>query len=407
MPAMIRGSLFAAAWLAVAGCSFSGAEGDEPGGGGGDPVGGGGGGGGGNVKPEPPRCKFTYVDVCGLTAAPALTYATSTILDTSVDATCPHLIDQGEGRPELCVFFAQSIKVAAGATVRAIGTRPIAFVSSGAISIEGTLTASSSRARQNSPEVVGAGGGAVACTDWVEEPDDNANGGGGGAGASCSGKGGDGGKGNSNAGAGKPPAAMPATELTYVRGGCRGQTGGTDDDSPENGTPGPGGPPGGGLYLAASGELTIAATTGRVVANGGGGKGGGVLTGGGGGGSGGVIILEGKAVHRLGSLIANCGGGGQGGFMFRFNAGSPVNRIDGNDGADGELDGSAARGGNATLTFGTGGDSSETTQRNGRNGAGGAANLGAGGGGGGGAAGFIRILGPSDGTGTLSPPLSN
>lgn len=383
------------------------------------PDGGGGGAGGGGAgpgeEPEPQRCVFTYVDVCALVAGPALDYTSNTTIDTSVDTNCPHLIAQGIDRPEICLLYASSIAIAANVTVRAVGSRPIAFVSSGDININGILNASGACARngaggQDLPELVGAGGGTVECADFVQAPDNNATGGGGGAGGSLSGKGGNGGNGQAGggqAGGGDAPNAVPATELTYLRGGCRGQTGALDDET--NGEAGASGPPGGGIYLAAHGEITITATSGRVAANGGGGTGGEQTTngaGGGGGGSGGVIFLEGKLTHRNGVIVANGGGGGQGGYNFRISA-ATSDRRDGADGADGEMDGSVARGGSATLSATAfGGDGSDASQRNGRNGTNGTTSPGAGGGGGGGGAGFIRILGPSDGSGPLSPPLT-
>ncbi len=404
MAAMNRGRLIAMLALSLAGCSFSGSDGNVDAGPG-DSDGPGGGGGGKIDGPLPvvitPKCKFTLVDLCAFTPGPALTYSNSTIIDTSSAGSCDRLVPQGTDQPELCVKYAESITINSGVTVRGIGTRPLVFAANkGHIQVTGALTVSSQRQSGGSNEILGAGGADMACEGFPDSPDSAQSGGGGGAGGGFSGKGGNGGKGaTTENNGGISPDAIPFSAAGFLRGGCRGQLGG-DTGSGANGAPGNGGPAGGAIYLAAAGEI-IVQTTGSVAANGGGGRGGsprigGGGGGGGGGGSGGMVILEATNIRRLGAVIANGGAGGEGGMMVA------VLPFPGDHGEDGRLTGAAASGGN-DLVDGHGGDGSETTMRNGRNGQNGSQ----GGGGGGGAAGFIRFIGASDGAGVLSPPLSN
>lgn len=352
-----------------------------------------------DAPPAPPRCRFTFADLCNFTAAPPLTYSQNTTLNTTMANTCGHIIMPGNDRPELCVIYAESITINANVNVRAVGTRPLMFASSKGISIAGTLSASSLRANGNNSEVLGAGAESVDCDDG-DSPESAAAGGGGGAGGSFSGKGGNGSIGaffNGQSDGGESPDALALADVDFIRGGCRGQIGGDDGDNTNDQAPGAGGPPGGGLYLAASSDITIA---GRVAANGGGGRGGGFRAAGGGGGSGGMIILEARSVNRSGMLVANGGGGGEGGGTIPL-GGGPSGGLSGNDG---EMSGEAARGGDSIVIGGAGGSGSDASQRNGRRGE----DSGEGGSGGGGAAGFIRMIttGTNTGTGTISPPVS-
>jgi hypothetical protein len=347
--------------------------------------------------PGPPRCAFTYVNVCDLTAGSAITYQANATINTSTDASCTHVIPQGNGKPELCVIHAASISVASGVTVRGVGSRPLVFVSSASITIDGRIDVSSARANGGTAESIGAGGEAVACGAFAKDPDSDAGGGGGGAGGGFSGQGADGATGdNGNGKAGRAANSIPGGESTFARGGCRGQTGGGSGGSANGGDGGAGGPPGGALYLAAAGDISITAS-GRVTAQGGGGQGGGSLAGGGGGGSGGWLTLEATKLHRLGVVSANGGGGGEGGEYVT--APLPA-KVPGSDGSDGLSNGAAAPGGDNVLIGGRGGDGSAGSNRKG----GGAGASFDGGGGGGGGAGYVRLLGTVDGAGVLSPP---
>jgi hypothetical protein len=405
MPTMNRGRMFALLSLSLSACSFSGSDGTPGGGGNGDPD-------GGmtdampiDAPPAPPKCEFSEIDMCAETASGPLSFTTNTTIDTSVDSMCPHIIAQGTDEPQLCVYYAESISIAGNVTVRAIGARPLVFVSRKGISITGTLNASSTRATNNTAEVVGAGAESAPCESFPDSPGNAAGGGGGGAGGSFSGKGGNGGEGddpnifvpNDGVDGGTSPTATRLQDLEFFRGGCRGQTGGDDGDGANDDEPGAGGPPGGVLYLAASGDISVQAA-GRIAANGGGGRGGGFRNGGGGGGSGGMILLEARTVERFGMVVANGGGGGEGGGTAAIvNVPSA-----GSSGNDGGMSGNGAGGGNNDLISGAGGEGSDASRRDGRSGN----DSLEGGPGGGGAAGFIRIIGTPTGTGIVSPTAS-
>src|SRR6187549_3141127 len=85
--------------------------------------------GGGDGK----ECEFTFQKLCGLTYAGTKTI-NSQVLDTSVDTAC-----SATGAPELCVISAATIEVASGATLRAIGSRPLVLAASDSIQIVGTI----------------------------------------------------------------------------------------------------------------------------------------------------------------------------------------------------------------------------------------------------------------------------
>ncbi|MEZ4363865.1 MAG: hypothetical protein R3B48_27065 [Kofleriaceae bacterium] len=346
------------------------------------------------IDAGPPRCAFSYVDVCGLTPDDAKVYDTPTTIDTSLDASCTHILTQGTGQPELCVIDAPSITVSA--PVRGIGARPLVLLARGPMMLSGSVDVSTTRM----PVSPGAGALALPCPPYVVIPQAGTRGGGGGAGGSFGGKGGNGGNGNDPGSGGRNKggdalAAMPAATFDVLRGGCPGQPGADAAGDDAGGVPGDQGEGGGAVYLAASGELTVTAT-GRVHAGGAGGNGGGALTGAGGAGSGGMIVIEAAAVHHAGVIAANGGGGGEGGVIV---SGTPLN---GGNGENGQSSAQTAKGGDAFLIAdGDGGNGSGGggTPQAGRNGS----NSFDGGGGGGGGAGFIRVLGTRDGAGVISP----
>jgi hypothetical protein len=405
---MLRPSVLGAFCLAIGACSFPASSGNAvvdataPDAGGVDA-------GPGNDAAAA-RCKFTFVDVCGLTPGPAFAYTTTLVapIDTSLPGSCPHLVPQGNGKPELCVRYATSIAIAEGVVIRAIGARPLVLVASTAITVAGRLDVSSTRQRLGSvpvAESVGAGGEGDTCPANLRSPKSDFGGGGGAAGASFSGKGGDGGTGDDNNSGttpdgkgegGQASAPMPVSGITTVRGGCRGQVGGGFDNNPQGEPPGAGGPPGGAIYLAAALQITIE-SNGGISANGGGGMGGGSQSGGSGGGSGGLIILEATEIHRLGKLTANGGGGGEGGVYF-----VNIARVTGAPGEDGMFDATPAPGGDSDEenVEGNGGAGAAIATRDGAPGT----KSNEGGAGGGGASGFILLLGAVDGAGLISPP---
>lgn len=402
---MLRPSVLGAFCLAIGACSFPASSGNAvvdataPDAGGVDA-------GPGNDAAAA-RCKFTFVDVCALTPGPALAFTTAPVapINTSLPGSCPHLVQQGNGKPELCVRYATSIAIAEGVVIRAIGARPLVLVASTSITVAGRLDVSSTRQRLGSvpvAESVGAGGAGSSC-GFTRAPQSDAGGGGGAAGASFSGKGGDGGIGDlndsvgndGNAESGLANSLVEINTISSLRGGCRGQVGGSFGNSVVGEPPGAGGPPGGAIYLAAAEQITIE-SNGGVSANGGGGMGGGSQSGGSGGGSGGLIVLEATAIHRLGALTANGGGGGEGGIYLEDNS----VRYTGFPGGDGRLDDTAAAGADSPSSPGNGGNGGAGVVRDGTGGT----QSNGGGGGGGGASGFILLLGAVDGAGLISPP---
>jgi hypothetical protein len=342
-------------------------------------------------------CDFSFQPLCRLSFAGTRTF-TSQTLDTSVDSVCTVVVpaNASTGAPELCVISAATIEVAAGATLRAIGSRPLVLAASESIQVVGTIDASSKRATTtpNQPESLGAGAESAPCSPFARAVVDGQEGASGGAGGSLRGEGGGGGTGNLTTAPGGLPNPKIA-KLDVLRGGCRGQAGGASTGRADGGAGGTGGPGGGSIYLAAGTRIQIQ-PTGAIAVNGAGGGGGATEAGGGGGGSGGLLVLEAPTILQVGRLAANGGGGGGGGYFDEL-SNLPDRGVPGADGAVGITQ---APGGVNRSTYG--------------NGASGAANLtapssgassGGGGGGGGGGAGRIhRASGTITGTGGVSSP---
>jgi hypothetical protein len=362
---------------ALAACSFSGGDGEGDGQGG--------------------DCDFSFQPLCGLSFEGTRTF-TSQTLDTSVDSVCSKVVpaNASTGAPELCVISAATIEVVAGATLRAIGSRPLVLAASESIQVVGTIDASSKRATTtpNQPESLGAGAQSAPCSPFARAVVDGQEGASGGAGGSLRGDGGGGGSGNITTAPGGLPNPKIA-KLSVLRGGCRGQAGGASTGRANGGAGGTGGPGGGSIYLAAGTSILIQ-PTGAIAVNGAGGGGGATEAGGGGGGSGGLLVLEAPTILQVGRLAANGGGGGGGGYFDELS-----NLPDlGAPGADGAVGITPAAGGVNRSTYG--------------NGASGAANLtapssgasspGGGGGGGGGVGRIHRASGTLTGTGGVSSP---
>ena len=262
----------------------------------------------------------------------------------------------------VCVIAGTSITAASGVTTVVRGSRPLILLSTGTITIAGTLDLSSTRTGSQ-----GAGSDPVACAAQMVAPTASGGTGGGGAGGSFGGIGGDGEKGGDSAAlGGKAPAADGSTER--LRGGCPGYAGaGT--------TGGAGGHGGGAVYVLATGNVTVSGT---INASGAGG-GAGTMPGGGGagGGTGGLLAFEANFITVMGSakIFANGGGGGE----------SANNTTNGNPGNEAPAPGTAGAGGSGgNSDGGNGGDGTAGMARNAMPGHAGQ-NTGGGGGGGGGA----------------------
>jgi hypothetical protein len=308
---------------------------------------------------------------CGMALDGDVAVTVSVTYDTDQRALVPNFpgtqipsVEVMTATGPLIVVTFHSFSISNGATLRVVGSKPLAIVAASTMDISGTIDVAVGGAahRNNCDPAVGANGNG------------GAGGGGGGGFGSIGGAGGDG---NSDGvaragGNGGTAQARPQAPL----GGCDGAGGG---DS--TGVGGPGGRGGGAVMLVAS-SITIN-STGRIDAcGGGGGYGRSGDGGGGGGGSGGFILLEAKTLQIDGAVIANGGGGGEGG-----EATGP-----GQVGSRGLASTSPAPGGAGNAAEG------------GDGGAGGAAQLLAGrastqtkpggGGGGGGGVGFISVAAP-------------
>ncbi len=331
-------------------------------------------------------CFGSGLGVLCLPSGPTMPRNLSGTLDTGIDSTCDHLVDVTG--VQACVIAGTAIVITSGARARAVGTRPLVLVATGAITIgvDGKLDAGSERAVTSGP-----GAPAGACTGLVSASNDD-GGGGGGAGGSFVGAGGNGGIGDTNdtgapTGSSHGGAAAGGTVPTGLRAGCRGGYGGR---AVSGSTVGVGGRGGGAVYLIGGTEIQI---SGLVTAYGGGGAGGHEKGGGGGGGSGGMIGLDAPVVTvaASGAVAANGGGGGEGGSSMQ---------PPGDNGSDGTSTVDRAAGGaNSVSTGGNGGAGSSGLATGGTAGQSG----GGGGGGGGGGAGFIYVRGALTSSGLMSP----
>jgi len=319
--------------------------------------------------------------------------------------------------PELMVVAASSITIEASCQVRVVGARALVLVSTGDLGIAGSIDASAELSTPgpggNHAGACASGSGPAGATMTFPT---QGQGGGGGGGGGFRDVGGTGGIVQLSAGAGSPGGAISGSaELTPLRGGCAGGTGGTRTDDTFAGGTGGGG--GGALQLVAGGAISISGTInagggGGLRASVNGGTTGAIITslgrGGGGGGSGGAILLEAIVIDNAGAITANGGGGGEG----QYSGYTP------------DANGSNAISASATPAPGGDADNSGATVYGGPGGAGGAGvvaaqsgrqglsynvnnyGYGAGGGGGGGSSGRIRINGTLVDNGLISPPPS-
>lgn len=346
-------------------------------------------GGTGDAQVDVAGCTPGFLDLCG-EAAPSqpLHIATADTIDTDTDPRC-RTVTQASGGP-VCLVYATSVMIAAGGSLTATGSRPLAIVSTSTLAIAGSIDVSSRRSGQRGPASSDA-----ACA-FATTPEPDTGGAGGGAGGSFGAAGGNGGTGDTDNSQGGDDTAAAGTAgaiatISALRGGCRGQTGGNEDAG--GGAGGVGGHSGGALYLHAAQAIQV---QGMIRATGAGGGGGQVQAGGGGGGSGGLVVIESPSIafSGNGSISANGGGGGEGGARVST---TPVS---GQPGGDGAMGTAAAPGGIGT------------DNRFGYGGAGGAGMSAAaagtssvvGGGGGGGGVGIIKLIGTANGNGVLSPP---
>jgi hypothetical protein len=306
---------------------------------------------------------------------------TDTGISNPSGLTCASL---GAGSSTVCALAARTIKIEAGKTLSAHGTKPLALIGN-SIDIEGTIDVASRIRGQRGPasNLTGCNPRAAAT---------KSGGGAGGALDIVAGKGGD-----EGGTAGTGGAAGTSIAIVALRGGCDGGRGG--DGSGNGGPAGAGGVGGGAVWIAVdTGTFTIGASA-VINASGASGGGGGAMAdhGGYGGGSGGMIVLQAPTITMMSGARIYANGGHGGGGAQSTNVG-----VDGSDSTGPTSGGADGDGGTAAGGAGGGGFPASTL-----NGSDGDSTMGkhGGGGGGGGGAGVIRVasgttIGPTD----VSPP---
>jgi hypothetical protein len=323
-----------------------------------------------------PHCGYlesdTLPNVCSTPASAEQTgvYAQQITLDTTVDALCDAIVPQ-TGGPEICVIHVPSLSITSALTVK--GSRAIAFVADGDISVQGTLDASAN-GLAGGPGAVGISGAAVSGAY-----------GGGGAGFRTAGS--NGGSTNAQGGGGLGGLMFDISSSTLLLGGSH-PAAPTGFNSQYVSRGGGGG--GGVMLLSCRGTVTV---NGRIDLTGGGGQAGrdinttsvGVtnICAGAGGGSGGNLVLAGAKVVVSGATISANGGGGGGGC-------SGDNCV-GNAGQDGSMTTASAAGGLGYNDGGRGGSGGAASMPE----AGGASTVSPGGGGG--ATGYLQVFLPVSG----------
>ena len=309
------------------------------------------------------------------------------------------VITQNDGVDILFIALG-SLEIDSQATLHVTGSRALAFIVSGDVTIGGTIDGAGAGA------LAGPGSSSTVCTrsgsggQGQDGPQDSLSGGnhngyGGGAGGSFGGAvGGAGGPVfQGTTGAFAAAGSLDGNDTNApLRGGCNGGAGG-GNTNPTGGIAGGGG---GALQLYSGGNMVI---NGTITAGGGGGTAASSgSAGGGGGGSGGAILLEGSTltINTTAFITANGGGGGQG-----------DRGQHGDSGADAHpKDATPALGGHANISGGPGGNGAAGTTAATAGLAGTmAGSTASGGGGGGGGVGRIRFRTPTGSTLESGSPL--
>lgn len=274
------------------------------------------------------RCKTIepewIPDACETPATDELAISLTTLINTDLDASCTGGVVAQTGGPEICVVRHHTISIAGSVSVT--GSRPIAFVSDGALDVIGTLDVSAKGT------VSGPGGGKRVSGARPTV------GGGGGAGGKLNGAVG-GAIGEFGTNGGQGGLVFDQLGVVSFEGGQRAakpQFCAFDQHCPT------GGGGGGALMLVSCGGKVR--VSGTIDAGGGGGIGGGdsnpeagiSIFGGAGGGAGGYVVLQGAEVEVTGGVFANGGGGG---------GGCSTNNCVGIAGQDGAVRGAGGRGG--------------------------------------------------------------
>lgn len=358
----------------------------------------------------PPACAWTfdpvYFDPCDSQVPTARAPLTLDRLGTYIyDTTGQRLEDPDQNPidvPQLLLsgnvqsIWLEGLTIESGAVLRVVGNRPLIIVSTGDITIDGEIDASSKQGGTDGP-----GANPSACPTSPPAPGETCaqhggSGGGGGGFGGAGGQGGEGGDGrNCEAGVdgrpGGPGGVALAQTPTQLRGGCAGRDGAANN-SGTAANAGDAGAGGGAVHLSAQGTLKV---NGSVHAGGAGGGPGtdGQRAGGGGGGSGGMLGLEaGTLVIGSDGVVAANGGGGGGG----------CDGMTAMPGQDGQPSDQLAAGGPKQNNGGDGGDGGAAGTADGES----PSPAERGGGGAGGGVGIIQFFSPSAPTidGKVSPP---
>ena len=249
--------------------------------------------------------------------------------------TAPSFVIQTQsGGPDMLVIALKGLTLAAGNTLRLIGSRPVVFAVRGNVQIDGTIDANASN---STPGAGGnwscggsAGGNGTGSASFAQ-------GGGGGGGGAFGTAGGRGGQGDNNNNYGSGGAVRGNANMTPLYGGCNGGNGG--------GCSSAGGAGGGAIQITASGTLTVSGT-GVIRANGGNGADGCDTEGGGaGGGSGGAILLEAATRNTGSATITTNGGAGGDGTGLQAGSGGNGSTSASSSGGTGENESGAGGGG--------------------------------------------------------------
>jgi hypothetical protein len=311
-----------------------------------------------------------------------LTIARSKAIDTDTSGDCSR--DAIGASASYCILAGTSITIVGTQLLSAHGSRPLVLMSSGAITVAGTIDVAGHV--MGMPQATGPGAPPATGPSSPCTPATAAATGGGGSGGSF---GSIGGRGGTSAGGDLGGVPSDPVVPSSLRGGCAGEA------PPEGGSAGGGG---GAIALLAATMIQI-----DGVINASGGGGGGSMAnnnrGGGGGGAGGMIVIDAPVVTGFGGarIFANGGSGGEG-----------SGGLKGQDGRDAPQDPNMpAMGGSGPSTGGDGGGgASKTAKGSHAAGAGDAGTSSAGGGAGGGGVGVIKLYQGGSLPGTVSPPPS-
>jgi hypothetical protein len=269
--------------------------------------------------------------------------AGSLTINTDVDGSvCTRVKSQLGSLPEICVMVRRNISFGAASTVTVTGSRALALVATGTISLAGTIDVSAD-GPVGGPGSLAASASQNAAANGMpngESTPGNAGGGGGGFGMA-------GGTGGSAPGtsAGSGGVVQGMVSIVPLRSGSSGGTNSALSGTPRQGLPGGGG---GALQIVGCTSMTVTASA-LFDANGGGGQGGrpgssSTPGAGAGGGSGGAVLIEAQTMTLASGARFYANGGGGGGGATLSGAGG--------DGQDGQAQNSAATGGTASIAMG-------------------------------------------------------